>query len=392
MAWQQQQGNYDNYGGYIDPSYGHNAQNQLYPDQYATGPPFGLQQQGEIGSDQAAYDMFSSGDDNVNFNQGGYNSQAPPATSPSQFSGAPAMHHTGYQNPPAHSGQSYAQQQNAYRNTQPPPNFASVAGGMFGGGAEQLMSNPVMTGIATQYLDKGQEEIKKNIDKYISIGQLKYYFAVDTAYVGRKLGLLLFPFTQKDWSIKYNNDEPVQPKYDVNAPDLYIPCMGYITYILVVGYILGLRNSFSPDNLAATASSSLVWLILELVLIYLALTVMSINTSLTKWDILSFSCYKYVMMIAVLLIGLVLNSSMAYYVALAYVSFAIFFFLLRTLKLRIEPEVHGMTVHGKRKGYMMMLYAGLQPLLIWYLTSYYVPLSLAQYGSSSGDTPPLPMV
>ena len=38
MAWQQQQGNYDNYGGYIDPSYGHNAQNQPYPDQYATGP------------------------------------------------------------------------------------------------------------------------------------------------------------------------------------------------------------------------------------------------------------------------------------------------------------------------------------------------------------------
>ena len=59
---------------------------------------------------------------------------------------------------------------------------------MFGGGAEQLITNPVMTGIATQYLDKGQEEIKKNIDKYISIGQLKYYFAVDTSYVGRKLG------------------------------------------------------------------------------------------------------------------------------------------------------------------------------------------------------------
>ena len=69
-------------------------------------------------------------------------------------------------------------------------NFASMAGGMFGGGAEQLISNPVMTGIATQYLDKGQEEIKKNLDKYISIGQLKYYFAVDTNYVGRKLGKL----------------------------------------------------------------------------------------------------------------------------------------------------------------------------------------------------------
>ena len=57
-------------------------------------------------------------------------------------------------------------------------------------------------------------------------------------------GILLFPFAQKDWSIKYNQEEPVQPKYDVNASDLYIPCMGYITYILVVGYILGLRNTF----------------------------------------------------------------------------------------------------------------------------------------------------
>ena len=58
------------------------------------------------------------------------------------------------------------------------------------------------------------------------------------------IGLLLFPFAQKDWAIKYNQDEPVQPKYDVNAPDLYIPCMGYITYILMVGYILGLKNAF----------------------------------------------------------------------------------------------------------------------------------------------------
>ena len=39
-------------------------------------------------------------------------------------------------------------------------------------------------------------------------------------------------------------DEPVQPKYDVNAPDLYIPTMAYATYVLLVGYILGLRNAF----------------------------------------------------------------------------------------------------------------------------------------------------
>ena len=27
----------------------------------------------------------------------------------------------------------------------------------------------------------------------------------------------------QDWSIKYNKDEPVAPRYEINAPDLYIP-------------------------------------------------------------------------------------------------------------------------------------------------------------------------
>ena len=65
---------------------------------------------------------------------------------------------------------------------------------------------------------------------------------------------------------------------------------------------------------------------------------MSINTSLTKWDILSFSSYKYVGIIAVLLTGLLLQSY-GYYISLAYVSLALFWFLTSTLRLRIEPEV-----------------------------------------------------
>ncbi len=272
------------------------------------------------------------------------------------------------------------------------------AGGPGGFSADQIMGNPMVTNMAMQYgqdiMGKGGEEIKKNLDKYVSIGQLKYYFAVDTAYVLKKLGLLLFPFTRSDWAIKYNQDEPVQPKYDVNAPDLYIPAMAYATYVLFVGYILGLRDAFSPDLLATTASSALVWLILEIAVIYLTLTVMNINTSLTKWDILSFSSYKYVGIIAVLLAGLVLSTK-GYYIALAYVSAALMFFLLRTLKLRIEPEVHGMQVHGKRKLYIILLYAVLQPILIWWMTYSLVPISsqnldmpAAPHPGASGDATP----
>ena len=33
-----------------------------------------------------------------------------------------------------------------------------------------------------------------------------------------------------------------------------------------------------------------------------------------------------------------------------------------------------MQTHGKRKLYMILFYAGLQPLLIWWMTSYFVPI------------------
>jgi hypothetical protein len=55
------------------------------------------------------------------------------------------------------------------------------------------MANPIVTDMAMQYgqdlVGRGQEEIKKNLDKYVSLSQLKYYFAVDTTYVGRKIGM-----------------------------------------------------------------------------------------------------------------------------------------------------------------------------------------------------------
>lgn len=160
-----------------------------------------------------------------------------------------------------------------FRAPSGPPHSGSggQSGAMPGLSDPSAMMNPMMANMAMQYgqdiVGKGQEELKKNLDKYVSIGQLKYYFAVDNSYVGKKLGknsshicsfsllyyvfysaLLLFPFTHSDWSIKYSQDEPVQPKFDLNAPDLYIPCMAYVTYILVVGYVLGIRQAFSPGQ------------------------------------------------------------------------------------------------------------------------------------------------
>lgn len=37
--------------------------------------------------------------------------------------------------------------------------------------------------------------MEKEIEKYVPVSKLKYYFAVDTKYVVSKLGLLFFPFS-----------------------------------------------------------------------------------------------------------------------------------------------------------------------------------------------------
>lgn len=45
------------------------------------------------------------------------------------------------------------------------------------------------------------------LDRFIPISKLKYYFAVDTVYVGKKLGLLVFPYMHEVSSLL-----PVKPK------------------------------------------------------------------------------------------------------------------------------------------------------------------------------------
>jgi hypothetical protein len=61
--------------------------------------------------------------------------------------------------------------------------------------------NDPMANMAVKYganlADQGKEYVAQNVDRWFSLSQLKYYFAVDTNYVARKLLLLLFPFANQ---------------------------------------------------------------------------------------------------------------------------------------------------------------------------------------------------
>lgn len=102
--------------------------------------------------------------------------------------------------------------------------------------------------------------LPSQLHRFVSVSKLKYFFAVDTAYVAKKLGLLVFPYTHQvswqapppsscpglgphsstprfpllsfplgcrchcqNWEVQYSRDVPLPPRQDLNAPDLYIP-------------------------------------------------------------------------------------------------------------------------------------------------------------------------
>jgi len=244
-------------------------------------------------------------------------------------------------------------------------------------GGATLPLDPMVTNMAMNYgaevVREKRKEVEGLVDKYIAIGQLKYYFAVDNTYVVKKLRLLLFPFLHSDWSIRYSHDEPVQPRYELNAADLYIPSMALLTFLLLTGYLLGMQDRFSPEVLATTASSAVTLVVLELLLLSLATSLLSLSSSLCKWDLLAFSTYKFVPIIACLLSSL--GGSTAYYSCLAYSALALALFLFRTLHLRVEPSVHGVEVEGKRKLWLLSIMVLIQPLAMWWLTASLQPPS-----------------
>lgn len=262
----------------------------------------------------------------------------------------------GYRGPNPSGGQTAP----LFQDTSGMPSFPHV------GTAQQLLSNPMVTQAAVNYgqglVDIGQSYIDRSVGRFAP--GLKLYFAVDTNYVLHKLWILLLPYSHKDWSVQYSSEQ-IQPKQDVNVPDLYIPTMSFVTYILLTGLVLGTQNRFSPEHLGMNASSLLAWLVAEVLLIWLSFFLARVTSQLSWLDILAYCSYKYVSMI-VSVTASIIGGSTAYYIALIWTTMAIAYFEVQTLRLRVQPDV---TVGASRtRNYLLLVIAILQPLLVLWLT------------------------
>jgi len=195
---------------------------------------------------------------------------------------------------------------------------------------------------------------------------VRCYFAVTHVYVRNKLLLLLCPFLKRDNHPTYDagnvsDDSTTSFITDVSKPDLYIPLMGYVTYVLLYGLTRGTVGEFDPEILGATASFAGILLFLEVLGAKLGFYI-SGASNISFLDLTCYGGYKYVALSLQVMLGLLTGGGMLYWAAFLYLAGAAAFATyecLRKVPVHVRSEeVLKLVIFG---------FAGCQVLLCWLL-------------------------
>lgn len=155
--------------------------------------------------------------------------------------------------------------------------------------------------------------ILEQFNRYVNLSALKHYFNVSNGYVVNKLFLVLFPWRHKPWSRKQsigpNGQEGwfLPPRDDLNSPDMYIPLMALVTYILLSAMLAGLRGEFQPDLLGYTATWAFFIVAMEILLLKFGCYLLSITNESQLLDLIAYSGYKFVGAIITTLVSSLLS-------------------------------------------------------------------------------------
>lgn len=299
---------------------------------------------------------------NQHFSQQSMGSQA----QASQFSGI----NNNVNNPVGNIGQpSFGSNGQAQYNSQPNEQFNTYYGnqaasaGVAQGYTPSNVGNPQIlnnffndprTNIGLQMgssaLAQGSQLMEQTMKPYMSsASDLKNLFKVSNKYVLHKMYLILFPYRHSSWSrmilnnttttigsssgsATHQNVESFElPKNDINSPDLYIPLMSYITYILLLAIIQGLKGEFHPEMYGYTSSVIFGYQLLDFFILKLGLYLLNVESSF--WDLVAYSNYKFIPLILILVLKNFYSvSSLYYWLIFAYLDFSFAFFLMRSLK------------------------------------------------------------
>jgi len=221
--------------------------------------------------------------------------------------------------------------------------------------------------------ESGAEMVNQNINRYFNPASLKKYFDVSNSFVFKKLGLVLFPFHHKSWArIGRRNEQTGKmdyspPRDDINSPDLYIPVMSCITYVILSAIAMTTEGNFNPELLGGTTLKLFSLLIAEVLLMKLICYLMSISADVAFLDLIAYSGYKFIGIIFVSILNK-LTPKIVSYLLYIYVSLALGFFLLRSMKYFVLTD-QSLSANSQRRNKIHFLFfiAIMEIIISWFL-------------------------
>jgi hypothetical protein len=119
------------------------------------------------------------------------------------------------------------------------------------------------------------------------------------------------------------------PREDLNSPDLYIPVMALVTYILLFALRAGLDARFHPEVIATRASTAVTVILLETLFVKLGCYTLGVEGNSQMVDIVSYVGYKFVACTVLLLLRILHFGSSVYWTIFLYLFASNGFFLVR---------------------------------------------------------------
>ncbi|CAK7206876.1 Protein transport protein yif1 [Sporothrix eucalyptigena] len=278
-----------------------------------------------------------------------------------------------------------------YQQQQPHQQQGGMPMGNMFGQYGQFMNDPaaqMAANLSQTAFRQGQEYMEQNINRYVNVGVLKHYFNVSNSYVLSKLFLVLFPWRHKPWSRKQTVGPAGQegwylpPRDDINSPDMYIPVMSVVTYILLSTLVAGLRGQFQPELLGYTASVALAVVGVEILGLKLGCYLLSISNTSQLLDLVAYSGYKFVGVIATIAVAELVNGGKGTggwigWSLFLYTFLANSLFLMRSLKYVLLPESSAdsrpmqtdtRAKRNQRTQFLFFYSYGVQLLFMWILS------------------------
>lgn len=235
---------------------------------------------------------------------------------------------------------------------------------------QNFTSDPMKKAMISAGMQAGSTFLGKYVPGIAILWQtLRRYFHVDNTYVKGKLLRVVFPFRHRDWERcevgAGDGDTAVMapPTTDTNAPDLYIPSMSLMTFVLIVSFVKGTAMKFTPDVMYEVGTYCIFTNVMEILLIKLALYLLGHSKAsavLGFFDVLAFVGYKYVGLCINMLVAM-LFGWWVYYPTLLYTGLSMGYFIVRTFKAAAVRDRNPKTT------ILLAIVAVMQLLVMWWL-------------------------